>query len=129
MAFLLVVVLIGAGSGYLLWRSAERVEPIDTSATAVRVSMTGFMPSTLEAQAGVPLRINLINLDNAHHSDGGGWHDFVLPELGLNVSVEPEGQTIFTLEAPQPGTYTWYCDVCCGGKASPAMRGTLTVLA
>jgi len=90
--------------------------------------MSGFTPSTLQAQAGVPLRINLINLDNPYHSDGGGWHDFVLPELGLNVSVEPEGQTVFVLQASAPGTYVWYCDLCCGGKASPSMRGTLTVV-
>ena len=71
--------------------------------------------------------MRLVNPDSSHHTDGSGLHQFAIPELGLDVRVNPQSATVFTIPAAPAGTYTFYCDVCCGGKENPAMRGTLTV--
>lgn len=124
-AVLAAVVLVAAS--VMLLRSAERTTPIDASAIPVRVSMSGFSPSTLTVRMGEPLKIDLINLDNQYHTDGGGWHDFVLEAFGMNMTVEPLGQRVFTIPTDRPGSYPWYCDLCCGGKESPSMVGWLRV--
>ncbi len=124
---LLAVLLAAAAVGYIALRSSERGRPVEPGATRVTVSMSGFTPNRLSLRAGDELRINLINLDNSFHSDGGGNHNFVTPALGVTVLVPPEGQQVFGIRASSPGTYTWYCDICCGGKDNPAMVGTLTV--
>jgi hypothetical protein len=37
---------------------------------------------------------------------------------------------VFEFTAPaNAGTFTWYCDICCGGKENPSMQGKLTVTA
>ena len=125
--FAIFVVGLFALAAIMLARSAEKGVPLDATATPVRVSMSGFTPSALTAKVGTPLRIDLINMDNQYHTDGGGWHDFVVEAFRMNISVEPLGQQIFTFPTDTPGTYTWYCDVCCGGKENPSMIGTVRV--
>jgi hypothetical protein len=34
---------------------------------------------------------------------------------------------VFTIPTSTPGTYAWYCDMCCGGKENPSMIGRLTI--
>jgi len=124
--------LVAAGalgaSGYFLWpvlRQATLVTPAE--ATAVSISMSGFSPNVLRARAGVPIELQLINRDNALHSDGGGWHQFAIDELEIDYLVGPltESRVSFTIE--QPGTYDFYCGVCCGGIQNPYMHGRLEV--
>lgn len=124
-ATILVVVFILAAS--MLLRSLEKGVPIDTTATPVRVSMSGFDPSTITVKAGTPLKIDLINMDNQYHTDGGGWHNFAMDEFGMNVTVEPLGQRVFTVPTGTPGSYGWYCSLCCGGRESPSMNGRVVV--
>lgn len=101
---------------------------IDASAVQVRVSMAGVAPTGITVKAGQPFRIELASTDTAEHSDGGGVHEFAIAELGIDWKVGPLSSNVFTATAPRtPGTYTYYCNVCCGGKANPTMRGTLTV--
>jgi len=100
----------------------------DTSAIAVRASMGGFDPGALTVKAGDTVRIELTSLDTPFHSDGGGWHQFAIDELGVDWQVGPQSSEVFELSAPTtPGTYRWYCDICCGGKENPSMQGILTV--
>jgi len=122
--FAVAILAIAAG---MLVRSAQTGTPVDPTAIPVRISMSGFSPSALTATVGVPLRVNLINLDNQYHTDGGGWHDFVVEAFGMNITVEPLGQRVFTVPTSTPGAYTWYCDLCCGGKESPSMVGTIRI--
>jgi cytochrome c oxidase subunit 2 len=77
--------------------------------------------------AGKPTTIRLVNPDSSYHMDGGGLHQFAAPALGLEVKVQPKSEKIFTIPAAQPGTYAFYCDVCCGGKENPSMQGTIVV--
>jgi heme/copper-type cytochrome/quinol oxidase subunit 2 len=102
----------------------------DATAVAVHASMGGFDPSALTVKAGTPVRIELSSMDTSMHSDGGGWHQFAIDDLGVNFKVGPLSSEVFEFTAPaKPGTYTWYCDICCGGKENPSMRGTLSVAA
>ncbi|MBI3460116.1 cupredoxin domain-containing protein, partial [Candidatus Acetothermia bacterium] len=32
-----------------------------------------------------------------------------------------------TFTPTKPGTYEFYCNICCGGKANPSMQGKLIV--
>ncbi len=100
----------------------------DATAISVRASMGGFDPGALTIKAGATVRIELTSLDTSYHSDGGGWHQLAIDDLGVDWKVGPQSSEVFELTAPTtPGTYTWYCDICCGGKENPSMQGTLTV--
>lgn len=104
--------------------------PIDATAIGVRASMGGFDPPALTVKSGQIVKIELSSLDTSMHSDGGGWHQFAIDALGVDWKVGPLSSQVFEFTAPAtPGAYSWYCDICCGGKANPSMRGTLTVAA
>ena len=92
--------------------------------------MDGFEPAELTVRAGQTVKVELSSMDTSMHSDGGGWHDFAIDELGIDWKVGPLSSEVFELTAPAtPGTFTWYCDICCGGKENPSMQGKLTVTA
>lgn len=125
--FVVLVAFVLIAASTMLYLSTQKGIPIDPNAKAVQVSMAGFSPSTLTVKAGTPLKIDLINMDNGYHTDGGGWHNFAIDAFGMNVSVEPLGQKVFTVPTGTPGTYGWYCSVCCGGRESPSMNGQVIV--
>lgn len=93
----------------------------------VVVSMAGYSPARLSAKAGQDLTVTLVNPDSKFHTDGGGWHQFRAEGLDVDVKIPPSSQRTVTLRNLQAGTYEFYCDVCCGGKENPAMRGVLEV--
>jgi cytochrome c oxidase subunit 2 len=102
----------------------------DAAAFQVHASMGGFDPPTLSVKAGQTVKVELSSMDTSMHSDGGGWHQLAIDALGINWKVGPEGSKVFEFTAPATaGTYSWYCDICCGGKANPSMQGKLTVTA
>ncbi|HEY3336093.1 MAG TPA: cupredoxin domain-containing protein [Candidatus Limnocylindrales bacterium] len=104
--------------------------PSDMTAVQIRASMGGFDPMTLQVKAGSRVRIEFASTDTSFHSDGGGWHEYAIDALGIDWKVGPESSEVFEFTAPAtPGTYAWYCDICCGGKENPSMQGTLTVAA
>ena len=127
-AFVGVALVVGVlAIGLVVSRLAG---PATTDATAlgVRASMGGFDPGALTVKAGETVRVEFASVDTPYHSDGGGWHQFAFDELGLDWKVGPQSSEVFELTAPTtPGIYTWYCDICCGGKENPSMQGTLTV--
>lgn len=93
----------------------------------VVVNMAGFSPSSLTARAGAEFNIEFINPDSKFHTDGGGWHQFAIDALGVDVRIPPRSQKTVTLRGVPAGTYEFYCDLCCGGKENPSMRGILEV--
>lgn len=117
---LVAAVLVAAGA--MVYLSTQKGLPLDPNAAQVRISMAGWDPSTLTTKVGVPLTLDVMALDNAH----GAGHDFVVDALNIKEYVGST-QKVFSLPAGQPGTYTFYCSLCCGGKDSPSMVGTYTV--
>lgn len=129
-AFGVIVLVVG---GVAIALAVDRFQgPAASDATAVQVhaSMAGFEPAGLTVKAGQTVRIEFSSMDTPYHSDGGGRHQLAIDELAIDWRVGPESSQVFELKAPGvPGTYSWYCDICCGGKENPSMRGKLTVTA
>ena len=123
----LALVVGGAAIGLVVSR-LQGPGATDTAAIQVNASMGGFNPPALTVKAGQVVKVELISMDSSMHSDGGGWHQLAIDALGIDWKVGPESGKVFTFTAPATaGTYSWYCDICCGGKANPSMQGTLTV--
>ena len=121
--FIAVVALVVGVTAWLLWP-----QTVPTAADqTVEVTMAGFQPARVAISAGKPTTIRLVNPDSLYHTDGGGVHQFAAPELDLDVKIQPKSEQVFTIAAAKPGTYAFYCDVCCGGKANPSMQGTIVV--
>lgn len=109
-------------------RAAAPVGSAPEPDAVLRISMSGWQPAELRATGGETITIRMVNLDNRFHTDGGGWHNFVVPFTGFEERVGPEQTTTFSLKVPAAkGVYLFYCDVCCGGKDNPYMQGKLIV--
>ena len=124
--FVLIAAGVVAAVAVLLWPRGAATGPVDQT---VEVNMGGFSSYVLTAQAGQPLRVKLVNPDSQFHSDGGGWHQLAIPALGVDARVAPRSQSVVEIPGAVPGEYEFYCDICCGGKENPTMRGVLRVVA
>ena len=127
-AFGVIVLVV---SGVALALVAGRLQgpgATDTAAVQVHASMGGFDPPALTVKVGQLVKVELSSMDTSMHSDGGGWHQFAIDALGIDWKVGPLSSEVFEFTAPATaGTYSWYCDICCGGKENPSMQGKLTV--
>jgi plastocyanin len=95
---------------------------------SVNMSMTGFTPATLSIPAGKPVSIQFNNVDSPFHGiTNGALHQFAIDSLGVDVRIDGKQSTMINLPALEPGTYEYYCNVCCGGKVNPSMQGKITV--
>lgn len=128
-AFLIIVTVVLGAAGFLLASSFTRpaLEPAATNVVDIAADMAGFDRREIRAKAGEPVTIRLTSLDNQFHTDGGGKHQWAVDEFGVSVIAPPKGVEKVTFTPDVPGTYTYYCDICCGGRANPTMQGTLIV--
>ena len=131
-AFTVVVTLvIGAVVYFLAPVFSPKESGITATANAkivnIQAAMDGFDMQEIRVKLGETVKVNLRSLDNEHHTDGGGKHQFAIEELGVNVVTEPLSVASGTFVASQAGTFTYFCDICCGGKANPTMNGKLIV--
>ncbi len=122
------VMILGAGiylaGGVFL---SQRDRTSQAGAISMRISMAGYDPSVLEAKPGQTLTIDWWNTDGMMHLQGG-VHTMVSDSLGLRFELPANSRKTISLTAPMtPGDYDFWCDSCCGGKASAAMHGTLRV--
>jgi cytochrome c oxidase subunit II len=125
----LAILILGA-AGYLLLSGLFPKLPSSILNTIdISASMGGFSSDVVQVKAGEEVTIRLTSLDNQYHSDGGGQHQWAVDELGLDIIAPALGSETLTFTPDQPGTYTFYCDICCGGRANPNMQGTLIVQA
>jgi hypothetical protein len=123
-SFVAVVLAIGLllGFGDFLGRPDGAA-----AATPVRMSMAGFEPELIHADAGEDLVLELWTTDAALHLEGG-VHSFVSDELGIHEELPAESRMTVTLPMPdEAGVYDIYCDSCCGGKDNPTMHGRIHV--
>ncbi len=129
-AFAVIALAVGGGAVGLLVSRVQGPAATDVTAIQVHASMGGFDPPALSVKAGQTVKVELISMDSSMHSDGGGRHQFAIDELDVDWQVGPLSSEVFEFTAPTTaGEYSWYCDICCGGKENPSMQGTLTVTA
>ena len=123
----LAIVVLGIAAYLLVFGLFPRLPSAAPNTIDITASMSGFSSNVIHVRAGEEVTLRLTSLDNEHHTDGGGQHQWAVDELGLNVIAPPLGSESLTFTPDQAGTYTFYCDICCGGRANPTMQGTLIV--
>ena len=104
-----------------------KLAPLAGEVIDIAADMSGFDAQVIRLKVGRPVTVRLRSLDNSHHTDGGGQHQWAVDELGVSIVAPPLGSSYATFTPNQSGTYTFYCDLCCGGRANPNMQGTLIV--
>ena len=127
--FAVIVIGVLGLAGYYIQSALSRpaLEPMAGNVIDIAADMSGFDKPEIRLKAGQPVTIRLTSLDNEHHTDGGGKHQWAVDELGVNVIAQPESTNSVTFTPEKAGTYTFYCDICCGGKANPTMNGQIIV--
>jgi cytochrome c oxidase subunit II len=103
------------------------VQDGNTKTVNLQAAMDGFDLKEIRVKVGETIKVNLRSMDNSMHSDGGGKHQFAIDELAVNIVAQPLSISSGTFTPSKPGTYTFYCDICCGGRANPTMNGKLIV--
>ena len=124
-----VVIAVLSLAGYYLKNAFFRPPPPAMAGNVIEVKadMSGFDKKEIQVKVGEPVTIRLTSMDNSGHTDGGGKHQLAVDELNLNIIAQPLKSNYVTFTPDKPGEYTFYCDICCGGKANPTMSGTLIV--
>jgi len=126
--FGVIAVLVLGATGYLLTSAFSSKTPPPVSNTIdISADMGGFSMREIRVKVGKLATVRLTSLDNSFHTDGGGKHQWAVDELGVNIVAPPEGTRWATFTPEVPGSYTFYCDICCGGRANPTMQGKLIV--
>lgn len=77
-----------------------------------------FRPDKVTVKAGQPVVLVLTSEDRIH--------GFKMPDLGVRADIVPGQETRVTLQPDKPGSFTFFCDVFCGGGHED-MDGTLVV--
>lgn len=127
--FAVVVVGVLGLAGYYLKSAFFRPPPVPMAGNVIdlEASMSGFNKTEVRVKVGQPVTIRLTSLDNGNHTDGGGKHQWAVDELGVNIITQPLSSNYATFTPDKVGSYTYYCDICCGGKANPSMNGQIIV--
>lgn len=127
--FFVIAALVLATAAYLLKAAFFKPAPPPLAGNVIDIQadMQGFSQYEIHVKAGEPVTVRLTSLDNTHHTDGGGKHQWAVDELGVSIIAPALGSNYATFTPTQPGTYTFYCDICCGGRANPTMNGVLVV--
>ncbi len=127
--FALIIIGVLGLAGYYLKSAFFRPAPAPMTGNVIdlEASMSGFDKKEIRIKVGQPVTIRLTSIDNSHHTDGGGKHQWAVDELGVDVIAQPESSNMVTFTPDKAGSYTFYCDICCGGKANPTMNGQTIV--
>jgi len=127
--FAVIVIGVLGLAGYYLKSAFFRPPPVPMAGNVIdlEASMSGFDKTEIRVTVGQPVTIRLTSIDNSHHTDGGGKHQWAVDELGVDVIAQPESSNTVTFTPDKAGSYTFYCDICCGGKANPTMNGQIIV--
>ncbi|MHB1200425.1 MAG: cupredoxin domain-containing protein [Polaromonas sp.] len=129
MVFVGIVIGVLGLAGFFL-KSAffpPALEAMAGNVIDVAVSMMGFDKPEIRVKVGQPVTIRVTSMDTSAHTDGGGKHQWAVDELALNVVAQPKSSNTITFTPTKTGSYNFYCDICCGGRANPSMNGTLVV--
>ena len=127
--FAVIVIGVLGLAGYYLKSAFFRPapEPMAGNVIDMEASMSGFDKKEIRVKVDQPVTVRLTSIDNSHHTDGGGKHQWAVDELGVDVIAQPESSNYVTFTPDKEGSFTFYCDICCGGKANPTMNGQIIV--
>jgi heme/copper-type cytochrome/quinol oxidase subunit 2 len=127
--FSVIVIGVLGLAGYLLVGALFPPGPAPMAGNVIDVqaAMNGFDQYEIRVKVGEAVTLRLTSLDNTHHTDGGGKHQWAVDELGIDIIAPAMGSSYATFTPQEAGSYTFYCDICCGGRANPSMNGTLIV--
>jgi heme/copper-type cytochrome/quinol oxidase subunit 2 len=127
--FILITVVVLGLATYLLVAAftPPKLAAMVGNVIDIKADMSGFDQKEIHVKVGQPVTVRLTSLDNQHHTDGGGKHQWAVDELGMSIIAPPEGSSYETFTPTKAGSYVFYCDICCGGRANPTMQGTLIV--
>lgn len=127
--FAVIVISVLGLAGYYLKNAFFRPAPPTMAGNVIDVQadMSGFDQNEIRIKIGQPITVRLTSLDNSYHRDGGGKHQWAVDELEVSIVAPPQGSEYATFTPTQTGTYVFYCDICCGGRANPSMNGILIV--
>ena len=107
--------------------SASVAASVPASATGVpsvskliKISATNFAftPSTITVKKGQKVTLRVTNAE--------GVHGFGIPDLGVNVRIEPDQSVDISLDTSKAGTFSFRCTVPCG-PGHKEMTGTITI--
>ncbi|MAT43725.1 MAG: hypothetical protein CL609_15415 [Anaerolineaceae bacterium] len=123
------IILATLGMAGVLLTNAFFKPALPTADNVIDISadMGGFDKQEIKVKVGEPVTIRLRSQDNSHHTDGGGKHQWAVDEFNVSVIAQPLSAATTTFTPNKPGTYIFYCDICCGGRANPSMSGKLIV--
>ncbi len=126
--FGVIVLLVLGAAGYFLTSALWPKVPVAAANTIdISAGMDGFNMQEIHVKVGKPITIRLTSLDTQFHTDGGGKHQWAVDEFGVSVIAPPQGSNTVTFTPTKTGTFLYYCDICCGGRANPTMQGKLIV--
>ncbi|MBI1794139.1 MAG: cupredoxin domain-containing protein [Chloroflexi bacterium] len=127
--FIVIVIGVLGLAGFYIKSAFFRPPPAPLAGNVIDVSasMGGFDKTEIRVKVGQPVTIRLTSMDNSAHTDGGGKHQWAIDELALDMVAQPEGSNTVTFTPTKTGSYNYYCNICCGGRANPSMNGTLIV--
>jgi cytochrome c oxidase subunit 2 len=128
--FAVIVIGVLGLAGFYIKSAFFRTTPPPMAGNVIDINagMSGFDKPEIRVKVGEPVTIRLTSMDNSGHTDGGGKHQWAVDELGVSIVAPPMGSNYATFTPDKPGEYTFYCDICCGGKANPSMNGKLIVV-
>src|SRR3990172_707289 len=110
-----IIVISALGlAAYLLAGAFFKAAPPPMAGNVIDIeaAMSGFDQKEIRVKAGEPVTIRLTSLDNSHHTDGGGQHQWAVDELGVSIVAQPLSSNYATFTPDKPGVYTFYCDIC-----------------
>ena len=127
--FAVIIIGVLGLAGYYLKSAFFRPPPAPMVGNVIDITagMDGFDKKEIHVKVDQPVTIRLTSMDNSAHTDGGGKHQWAVDELGVNVIAQPESSNNVTFTPKKTGTYIFYCDICCGGRANPTMNGQIIV--
>src|SRR3972149_7977296 len=90
--FAVIVISVLGLAGYYLKSAFFRPPPAPMAGNVIDVeaSMSGFDQKEIRVKVGQPITIRLTSLDNSHHTDGGGKHQWAGAELGVDMIAQPD---------------------------------------
>lgn len=122
-----VITVLGLAGFFLFKAFFKPALPIAENVIDISADMAGFDKKEIRVKVGEPVTIRLRSLDTSGHSDGGGQHQWAVDDFNASAIAPPKGTAMITFTPTTPGEYTFYCDICCGGRANPSMNGKLIV--